>query len=708
MAKTKIKGSKGDDVLVGTNRSDAIFGRSGNDVLLGRSGNDKLDGGKGNDKLLGGKGDDVLLGGSGNDELYGGKGSDKLLGGSGNDELYGGKGHDKLDGGKGDDLLAGGEGNDRLDGGKGDDVLVGGAGADRLTGGKGKDVFVFHATAASSDSSWAALDVITDFRRGEDKMDLTSLLGATELAWGGTAPTAYGAWHEVRGCETFVFADVDGDATTAELVVRLKGGHELDPTDFLGVLPGGNQPPVTSGEAVTTDEDTPFAGTVVDNTADPDNDPATLLYSLVGAVPAGLAFNADGSYLFDPRGLFDTLRAGESVQVAFAYRANDGTADSNVSTVTITVNGVNDAPVARGDIVLTNVPLGSPIVVPAFALLANDADVENDPLAIGSAGNPAEGDAVALAGGDVSYTDAAPAGGSFEYTASDGAAQSAPATVVVQTQAGNTVNGTDADEILIASSVVSSAPYVLNGGAGNDFLFGGGSASAHVLHGGPGNDYLRSGSPNDELYGEEGDDVLVGGDNTQFLFGGEGDDTLGGRGGEDVLVGGSGVDLLDFSEMTAGFAFALAEGGDGVATVNGTDFYFEMEGVIGGRGDDTLTGNSGDNLLQGGPGNDVLAGGAGADLFRFSFSAHPVVASGDGFDEIVDFAFGTDRLEFRGPGAGFTLEEFLAAFKLEEGDFEGDPGLDTRIALQDDSWAVTLLDVSGHSLEDFHATSVFS
>ena len=34
---------------------------------------------------------------------------------------------------------------------------------------------------------------------------------------------------------------------------------------------------------------------------------------------------------------------------SFTYKANDGTADSNVATVTITVTPVNDAPVAAND-----------------------------------------------------------------------------------------------------------------------------------------------------------------------------------------------------------------------------------------------------------------------------------------------------------------------------------------------------------------------
>ncbi|MDO8811543.1 MAG: retention module-containing protein [Gallionella sp.] len=62
--------------------------------------------------LRGSHGDDTLVGGAGNDMLFGEQGKDHLEGGSGNDTLYGGQGKDTLKGGLGNDLLYGGEGKD--------------------------------------------------------------------------------------------------------------------------------------------------------------------------------------------------------------------------------------------------------------------------------------------------------------------------------------------------------------------------------------------------------------------------------------------------------------------------------------------------------------------------------------------------------------------------------------------------------------------
>ncbi len=55
-----------------------------------------------------------------------------------------------------------------------------------------------------------------------------------------------------------------------------------------------------------------------------------------------LTLNPDGSFTYDP----DTNFAGDD---SFTYKANDGNLDSNIATVNIFVNPINDAPVASGD-----------------------------------------------------------------------------------------------------------------------------------------------------------------------------------------------------------------------------------------------------------------------------------------------------------------------------------------------------------------------
>ena len=54
---------------------------------------------------------------------------------------------------------------------------------------------------------------------------------------------------------------------------------------------------------------------------------------------------------------------------SFTFKANDGTADSNIATVSITVNAVNDAPIANAQTVTTNEDTAKPVT-----LTASDAD----------------------------------------------------------------------------------------------------------------------------------------------------------------------------------------------------------------------------------------------------------------------------------------------------------------------------------------------
>lgn len=84
----------------------------------------------------------------------------------------GSKGSDVLKGRDGADTLSGGAGSDKILGNKGNDVLNGGQGKDVLSGGDGADTFVFSKADAVSGK---ARDVITDFKHGVDKIDLSSI-----------------------------------------------------------------------------------------------------------------------------------------------------------------------------------------------------------------------------------------------------------------------------------------------------------------------------------------------------------------------------------------------------------------------------------------------------------------------------------------------------------------------------------------------------
>lgn len=139
----------------------------------------------------------------------------------------------------GRDDLSGSQGGDTIDGGFGVDVLRGRAGGDTLTGGAGADLFVYEP----GDSTATDRDRITDFQRGQDRIDLSAIDGdpstprLDKLDFIGRAAFS-GEAGELRfgptGKATVIEADLDGDRI-ADLSILLDGRHVLGRSDFVFV-----------------------------------------------------------------------------------------------------------------------------------------------------------------------------------------------------------------------------------------------------------------------------------------------------------------------------------------------------------------------------------------------------------------------------------------------------------------------------------------
>jgi Ca2+-binding RTX toxin-like protein len=209
--------------FTGSRYSDAIHASGGNDTVTAAGGNDVVWGGVGNDQVAGNDGVDQLWGGAGNDLLDGGPDNDFLVGGSGADTVLGGEGTD---------AVIGGSGADSVDGGAGDDRLLGSGGGDTLTGGEGKDVFVFTQLDISTTAA-DRQDRVTDFVRGEDKIDLTGFVEQLSIVDEFTDEKSQ-VTLEDTGSETVVRIDVDGDGTAdLEITVVTPDGELLTADDFV-------------------------------------------------------------------------------------------------------------------------------------------------------------------------------------------------------------------------------------------------------------------------------------------------------------------------------------------------------------------------------------------------------------------------------------------------------------------------------------------
>jgi hypothetical protein len=95
----------------------------------------------------------------------------------------------------------------------------------------------------------------------------------------------------------------------------------------------GNTPPAANNQSVTTNEDTAKAITLSATDADSN----ALTYTVVSGPGHGTLSGTAPNLTYTPA-------ANYNGSDSFTFKANDGQADSNVATVAITVNAVNDAP----------------------------------------------------------------------------------------------------------------------------------------------------------------------------------------------------------------------------------------------------------------------------------------------------------------------------------------------------------------------------
>ena len=218
---------------------------------------------------------------------------------------------------------------------------------------------------------------------------------------------------------------------TATIVIELhdngttvNGGHDTSAaqTFHINVTPQNDAPTCVNATAAT------FVDAALNSTlttcADIDLD--TLHYAVVAAPSHGTAtVNVNGSFTYTPNVTYQ----GNDV---FSFKANDGTVDSNVVTMSILVS---PDPIAKNDVAPTDFPAivqgSGPTAIP---VLANDQDKQGGPLLIMSVTQGSKGK-VAITGGGTGLTfdptGLATGTDSFRYTIIDDQSRTNSATVVV-------------------------------------------------------------------------------------------------------------------------------------------------------------------------------------------------------------------------------------------------------------------------------------
>jgi VCBS repeat-containing protein len=435
------------------------------ETLYGTNGNDTLSGGNGKDTIHGLDGDDIISGGNGVDNLFGDGGDDQLTGDNGADHLTGGADDDVLDGALGFDTAyysgAIGEYSFFSAAGYLHIVHLGGAGADGHDQVKNVERLVFadrtidigsgtNAPVAGDDfvalnedsgpySSGSASVLDNDFDFDGDALTVT---GGTFVGTYGTLTLNADGTYSYALNNSSVQGLDDGETVADSFNYTVSDNDGSDTGTLTFTIAGLNDAPVANDDTASTDEDTPVAGNVLAN--DTDIDGETLVVANPGTYVGAygtLVLAADGSYTYTANAAGQALDDGEVVNDAFAYTASDGTATDS-ATLTVTLAGLNDAPVANDDTASTDEDTAV-----SGNVLGNDTDVDVEPLTVTNPGTYSGiyGTLVLAADGSYTYTPNAAANGlaagetaqdAFGYTASDGTA-SDTATLTV------TVNGTN-------------------------------------------------------------------------------------------------------------------------------------------------------------------------------------------------------------------------------------------------------------------------
>jgi Ca2+-binding RTX toxin-like protein len=597
----------------GNNLNNSIAGNAGANWISGREGDDWLDGGAGGDtfNMSNGAGasygNDTILGGDGADTLdYGAAARTAIVVAFGLDGLSGrasGGGTDgagsvifwdleNVNGSGFNDRISGNERANFFFGFNGNDTLDGGAGNDRLEGAAGNDQYVFSVAPGATNA-----DTVVGFASGGDKLVLMNMpLGPNGNFAAGDARFAAGAgFNSGRDASDRViyntttgqlWFDADGNgAGAAQLVATLQGAPAVVATDIL--VQSSTSAQTTNGTAGNDS----LAGGVANDTIN------------------GLGGNdtlqgKDGDDRLDGGSGNDLLAGGNGADLMLGGDGND------------TLDGATNS---DGDRMWSG---GEPTSGPTTTLPGDtlDGGLGDDAYYIQS------NDSVTDAGGvDTIYTD------QWSYTLGAGIENLTYESFWIYGDEGAFVwyTGNELDNVISGGGFASGSGAMLDGGDGNDTLYGSGSEVTFTFSAGSG-DYGH-----DVVHGGNGmSSTIIAGAHSAIVAHLEAGTLVGGG------TAGSGSATL--------FGVGNAIGGNFddhlIGTPSGSG-YFDYPFLEGGGGNDTLEGASSGTTyhLRGGEGNDRLishaeddwlTGGAGADQF--------VLSGGEGI--FHDFASGTDKI----------------------------------------------------------------
>jgi Ca2+-binding RTX toxin-like protein len=260
------------------------------------------------------------------------------------------------------------------------------------------------------------------------------------------------------------------------------------------------------------------------------------------------------------------------------------------------------------------------------------------------------------------------------------------------------VNGGDGDDVVTGGA----GDDVFNGGIGNDWFKASATDGDDTFNGGAGTDKMdysgRSAALTvkmdnttasgdlgaseadivnidvEDLIGGSGNDILTGNEISNHVYGGLGDDTLSGgvnagactadadilegeAGNDkfdagtatdcgDSMIGGAGTDTVDYQGRTEDLVVNVDGNALDGEALEKDNVKTDIEIVLAGSGDDTITGSNAADEIHGGPGNDTIHGGNGNDTL-----------TGDSGNDFLNGDAGNDTFVEGGVDTKYTVAE---------------------------------------------------
>lgn len=211
------------------------------------------------------------------------------------------------------------------------------------------------------------IDVLANDTDAEN--DTLSITAVSLVGTKGTVTIESGQIRFDPGTDFDDLDDTDGVDITINYTVS--DGDQTDQGSITVTVNGANDNPVAVVDSVTITENQSILFDALANDSDAENNTLSItdvtLFGTQGSVTI-----EDGHVRFNPGTDFDYLNVGDSQQTDVAYTVSDGGLSSE-ATISFTVEGQNDAPIALDDTAFTteNIAL-------SIDLLSNDTDVDSD------------------------------------------------------------------------------------------------------------------------------------------------------------------------------------------------------------------------------------------------------------------------------------------------------------------------------------------